>query len=62
MVSGDPIKLGDTVKDIKLGQIWKVVGNDGEGTLQIECNGVIASASLWDLERWQPPSSPPSRQ
>lgn len=61
MVSGDTFKPGDTVRDKKLGQIWTVVSNDGEGTLRIEGNGVVASASFWDLEPW-PPSPPPSRQ
>ena len=61
MVAGDTIKVGDIVRDKKLGQIWTVVGNDGEGTLQIESNGEIATASLWDLERLPlPPKRGPS--
>src|SRR6185295_7873462 len=52
MVSGQPIRVGDTVKDKKLGKIWTVVSSDGTGNLEIERNGVIITASLWDLERW----------
>ena len=58
MVSGDTIKPGDTVRDRKLGQIWTVVGHDADGNLQIECNGVIATASLWDPNRASPAPLP----
>jgi hypothetical protein len=56
MVSGVTIQDGDLVKDTKIGLIWTVVGRDGEGTILVERNEVIASVSIWDLERIHRPA------
>ena len=50
MVRAFAIDVGDEVRDAKLGLIWTIVGRDGEGGLLIRRNGVIASASIWDLD------------
>ncbi len=50
-------RAGDTVRDLKLGQIWTVVGENGAGGFYIECNGVRASAEAADLERYELPAS-----
>ncbi len=49
-------RTGETVRDLKLGQIWTVVGEDGAGGFYIERNGVRASAAATDLERCDLPS------
>ena len=49
MFDAEPIRPGDLVRDRKLGLIWTVVNLDLEGRLELECNGVIASASRWEV-------------
>ncbi len=42
-------KVGQKVKDKKLGLIWEVTGSGPKGTLLIKCKGVTVSASPADV-------------
>ncbi len=50
MVSATSTIPGSTVRDKHLGLLWVVIANEAGGDIEIERNGVLVSASIWDVE------------